>query len=344
MGIKAEIISITDKALFGGVLSDVEIMQLLRLDRHSREAGMVTAAAAEIAKKANNGKAEVHAQIGLNLSPCPKNCLFCSFAEDNEVFTEPHELNVEDVKERAQRAEQEGANAVLLMGTADYSFDRFIEVSKEVRKVLKPETVMIANVGDFNLKQGRQLKKTGFNGIYHAIRMGEGMVTRIKPKLRFKTIRNAKEAGLLVGTCVEPIGPEHTNEEILEKIKISREIEPTYSGAARRIGIPGGKMDPLGMISELEMAYLAAVVRLSMGWHVRGNCTHEPNLLGAASGASLFWAEVGANPRDIEGETSKGRGRNVQQCRKIFEEAEFEVLKGPSQIYNPANYREKIKV
>jgi biotin synthase len=59
--------------------------------------------------------------------------------------------------------------------------------------------------------------------------------------------------------------------------------------------------------------------------------------LGPTTGANLFWAEVGTNPRDTEVETSEGRGLDVITCQKIFEEADFEVLKGPSVIYSENN-------
>ena len=155
------------------------------------------------------------------------------------------------------------------------------------------------------------LKDAGYTGIYHAVRMGEGKDTRIAPETRLNTIRAAREAELLIGTCVEPIGPEHSIEEIAEKILIGREINPCFSGAMRRINIPGSKLEQNGMISEYRLAFLVAVVRLAMGRGLIGNCTHEPNLLGAIAGANLFWAEVGTNPRDTEAETSEGKEMNL---------------------------------
>ena len=88
------------------------------------------------------------------------------------------------------------------------------------------------------------------------------------------------------------------------------------------------------MISEYRLAFLVAVVRLAMGRELMGNCTHEPNMLGATPGPNLFWAEAGANPRDTEAETSKGRGLGVKACMRIFQEADFDVLQGPSVIYS----------
>ncbi|MGA2518660.1 MAG: hypothetical protein ABSG44_19220 [Thermodesulfobacteriota bacterium] len=192
---------------------------------------------------------------------------------------------------------------------------------------------MIANIGDFGYGEAKQLTEAGYTGIYHAVRMGEGRDTKIDPQVRLNTIRAAREAGLLIGTCVEPIGPEHSVEEIAEKILVGREINPCYSGAMRRISIPGSELGKYGIISEFQLAFLVAVVRLAMGRDLVGNCTHEPNLLGAMAGANLFWAEVGTNPRDTEVETSRGRGLDVKSCVKIFKEADFNVIQGTSVIY-----------
>ncbi|MBU1182610.1 MAG: hypothetical protein KKF00_10685 [Proteobacteria bacterium] len=75
------------------------------------------------------------------------------------------------------------------------------------------------------------------------------------------------------------------------------------------------------------------MVRLALGYAIPGNCTHEPNSIGAAAGANLFWAEAGANPRDTEKETEGKRGMTVSECKRVFQEAEWEVLEGPSRFY-----------
>jgi biotin synthase len=322
------------KVFDGQFLTKEEIISLLRINHLSVDAGYVMAAANILTRTASKGKAEVHAQIGLNLSPCPNNCSFCAFAAKNGVFKDRKELSIEEIIQSALRAEADGANAIFFMTTHDYPFRRYIEISKEVRSKLKPDAVMITNIGDFGLKEGREIKEAGYTGIYHAVRMGEGRDTGIDPKIRLNTINAAQDAGLLVGTCVEPIGPEHSIEEIAEKILIGREMKPCYSGAMRRISIPGSEFEQYGMISEYRLAFLVAVVRLAMGRNIVGNCTHEPNILGATGGANLFWAEVGTNPRDTEVDTSQGRGTDVKSCMKMFREADFDMLCGPSIIYS----------
>jgi biotin synthase len=325
---------IIKKSLEDAALTEEEIARLFRVPLFSRESAIIVSAAREKSERASNGLAEVHAQVGLNVAPCPKNCMFCAFAAKNKVFSEPFELPVEEVVEQAKRFEEDGANAVFVMSTADYSFEKFVEVSQEIRRSLRADTVLVANVGDFDMKQAGRLKDTGFAGIYHAVRLGEGRDTRIPVERRLETFINAREVGLLLGTCVEPVGSEHTIEELVEKTVITREANAVYSGAARRIPIPDSEMARYGIVSEARMAHILAVVRLALSCDTAGNCTHEPNVIGVAAGANLLWAESGSNPRDTEIKTENKRGMTVQDCIRVFEEGEWKVLKGPSRFYS----------
>jgi biotin synthase len=324
---------ILKKALDGTSLNREEISSLFRIPLFSEESAMILAASRRKSGSASNGLAEVHAQVGLNIAPCPKNCSFCSFAAKNKVFTERVEISVDEAITKAKQFETDGANAVFVMSTADYPFDKFIDISREIRKSLRPETVLVANIGDFTREQAKKIQDAGFSGIYHAVRLGEGRDTTISINKRITTFQNAKDAGLSLGTCVEPVGNEHPVEELVEKTIITRDAKPVYSGAARRIPIPNTKMAQYGIVSEAKMAHILAVVRLALGYNVPGNCTHEPNVIGAAAGANLLWAEAGSNPRDTEKETEGKRGMTVKDCITVLKEAEWHVLQGPSKFY-----------
>jgi biotin synthase len=322
------------KSRAGDVLSREELVCLLSLAPDSTESYMVMAEATRVSKELSGGKAEVHAQFAINLAPCACNCLFCSFAKINGIFSVVTELTPEQAVAYARQFENDGANAVFMMSTAKYPFERFIEMSREVRKNLKPETTLIANVGDQSHKNAIRLKEAGFSGVYHALRLREGKDTGLSVQKRKQSISNFKEAGLEVGTCVEPVGPEHTNQELAEMIEFTASFNPSYSGAARRIPIPGTAITKRGVITEMRMAQIVAVTRLGMPRSVMGNCTHEPCTLGAIAGANLFWAEVGANPRDIEEKTEQGRGETVSSCKSIFQESNWDIWNGPSRYYN----------
>ena len=324
---------ILGKALDGTSLNRDDISSLFRIPLFSEESAMILAASRRKSESASKGLAEVHAQVGLNIAPCPKNCSFCSFAAKNKVFTGRVEISVDEAITKAKQFETDGANAVFVMSTADYPFGKYLDISREMRKSLRRETILIANVGDFTREQARQLKDAGFAGIYHAVRLGEGRDTNISVSKRLTTFNNAREAGLSLGTCVEPVGNEHSVEELVEKTIITRDARPVYSGAARRIPIPGTSMAQYGIVSEARMAHILAVVRLSLSSDVPGNCTHEPNVIGAAAGANLLWAEAGSNPRDTEKETEGKRGMTVNDCIQVLQEAEWQVLQGPSKFY-----------
>jgi biotin synthase len=110
--ISSKVEDILQKFLDGPSLKREDITHLLRTDHRSMDASFIRSAANAITRSASKGKAEVHAQIGPNLSPCPNNCSFCSFAAKNGVFRESQELPVEDIILLALKAEANGANAL----------------------------------------------------------------------------------------------------------------------------------------------------------------------------------------------------------------------------------------
>jgi len=318
----------------GVTASKDQLLRMLELQPYAPETYRIMAEARRVSTELTGNRAEVHAQLALNLAPCPANCGFCSFAQVNGIFTDSIVIDPELAVEYATRLEADGANAVYVMVTANYDFSQLLEMAREIKSHLRPETVLVGNVGDQSYKRAVMMKDAGFGGVYHSLRLREGIDTSLKPENRVLSLRNFMEAGLSVGTCVEPVGPEHTNEEIAEMILFTSSFAPAYSGAGRRITVPGGVIAGRGMISELRMAQLVAITRLGMTRETKGNCTHEPYSLGAAAGACLFWAEVGANPRDTTEKTEEGRGFTVTRCRDIFTDADLGLLEGPSVYYS----------
>jgi biotin synthase len=324
------------KARDGESFTKDDLVHMLGYPPESRESYQIMAEANRISKDLTGNKAEVHAQLALNRGPCPGNCAFCSFAQVNGVFKDETRLTPEQAVAYVEEFEADGANAIFVMATAHYPFEQFIEISQEIRRHHQPETIMIANVGDQSLERAQAIKEAGFTGVYHALRLREGIDTRLSPQVRKESIRNFQEAGLRVGTCVEPVGPEHSNEELAEAILFTGSFDAAFSGAARRIAIPGTELARRGMITELRMAQIVAVTRLCVSRTIRGNCTHEPCTLGGMAGANLFWAEVGANPRDITEKTEEGRGETVAKCRTLLCESGWDAWAGPSRYYSPS--------
>jgi len=323
---------LVDKAINGKLLAAVEIKELLSYPLLSEESFFLQYAARQMNEQC--GAAEIHGQVGVNTAACPYNCAFCSFAASNRIFKQQQVAELEEILDQSQRLEATGANAIYLMATANMDFSQFIQIGKEVRQHLDESSLLIANTGDFEYSQALALKEAGFDGVYHALRLGEGQQTRITPATRMQTMQAAIRAGLKLGTCVEPVGPEHSLDELVEKIIISRDVGAVFSGAMRRIPIPDTELSVLGKVSEARMAHILAVVRLATGYALPGNCTHEPAVSGVIAGANLLWAESGANPRDTVTHTENNRGYDVARCREIYSEAEVKYLEGPSRFFS----------
>lgn len=320
-----------NKALDGSDLTKTEVTRLFEIDDLSEEAFAIQRAGRLLSAGLSQGKAEIHGQIGINTGSCPMDCKFCSFAACNGVFPDASVLSAEDAIAGVNSMERQGVNAVYVMSTADMDADRFLELSRAIKDAMISDVPLIANTGDFSLQHANDLVDAGYTGVYHAIRMGEGEFTRIPVARRIKSIENAREAGLQVGMCVEPVGPEHSVEELVEKTLLTRDLGACFSGAMRRTSIPTSPLAAHGQLSYARMATIVAAVALATGAAVPGNCTHEPNGLGVFAGANLLWAKVGSNPRDVEAETV--RGWTADRCRDLYSECGWEVLEGPSAMF-----------
>lgn len=315
-----QVSQIVSKALDGGEITSSELECLLQCHYLSEEAYYVQYAARKIADTASQGFAEVHGQVGLNVGPCPRNCQFCSFAQINGVFPKEQQYSVENIVERALRLEADGASALYLMATAAYDFAQYIDISTQVRAALKTDIPMVANVDDFDDDRDKQLKKAGYAGIYHAVRFREGNVTLIPLELRLKTIAAAQNAGLQLGTCIEPVGPEHTPAEIAEVTMLSKSFSPVHGGLGRREHIPGSKLEVNGIVTRAHERFLVAATTLAYGYSVK-----------AHANLNLRWAESGSNPRDTKADTTVGV--TVAKRREELEEEGWKILSGRSRLF-----------
>ncbi len=312
---------ILTRARDGAALSRTEALTLMHLELESRETYALMECAHHLSRTLFGRKGENHFHIGLNVEPCPMDCAFCSLTREAGIFTEKVDFSLEEILAWARQGEAEGADALNLMSTGTYPFSRLLEIGRRLKQEVK--VPLVANARDINHAEGEQLLDAGFVGFYHAVRLGEGTDTPFKPERRIATIRVLHDVGLQWMNCVEPVGPEHSPEEIVDLMLLARREKATYSGIMRRINFPGSPKEPLGMISERRMAQMVAVSRLVMGDTVKAHCTHEPHSLSLVAGANLFFSEVGSSPRDGKADTGKGRGRSVGHCAAMLREMEW---------------------
>jgi biotin synthase len=312
---------ILTKGRDGAPLAAEEALLLMHLTPESRETYALMECADHLSRSLFGNKGEKHLHIGLNVEACPMDCSFCSLAKSAGVFTEKSDFPMNRILAWAKEGEADGADALNLMSTGTLSFTRLLEIGGRLKKEVR--VPLVANARDISHREGEQLIDAGFVGFYHAVRLGEGKVTPFDPVRRIATIQVLHDVGLQWMNCVEPVGPEHTAEEIVDLMFLARREKATYSGVMRRINFPGSPMAAHGMISERRMAQMVAVSRLIMGDTVKAHCVHEPNSLSLIAGANLFFPEVGSSPRDGKADTGEGRGRSVNACSEIFKEMEW---------------------
>ena len=325
------IYEIVEKGLLGKGLTEQETLELYRVPETSKEAAYIRWAGQDLSLRATDGIAEIHAQIGLNATTCPKDCLFCSFARVNDVRKGVYEVPKEEVLEYAKAYVEEGANLILMLTTASYKFEKLEDMVGSVREVIPADMPLLVNTEDLTLERAKRLKAAGAQGAYHAVRMREGVDTTIPVEERMQTFANLREAGLKLSTCVEPVGPEHTPEELTEATFRCISANPMTAGVGRRITVPGTKIAERGMITDVANANMVAIYRLAVGLDYKLNCSANTAMT-AASGANLAWAEVGTNPRDtVERTEHGGRGAAIERQRKMFQAGGWEVRQGPSQ-------------
>ena len=311
----------------GELLTEQEIAKLYAVDPYSKEAAVIQWAAYEISQKVSGGKAEVHAQLGLDASPCSKDCKFCSFAAGNGIRKEKFELSMDEILKFAYTAAEEQVGYVLYLTTADYEFEKILEAVERTKEAIGKNYPVLTCTGDMTCEQFKQLKAAGANGIYHALRLGEGIDTTISPQTRKQTIEIAHSIGLKHCTTMEPIGPEHTPEQLAELTTYIRSTNPVYGGAWRR-GELCCTSRPMNTINESVLAHYTSVFRIAASQNMHTMLSANSTLL-ARCGANAVCAELGANPRDDALLTEEGCGLSISEAKRIFKESGWELAEGP---------------
>lgn len=314
---------ILERVLASEQMTRQEALYLMRLPIHSTDCYLLMSAANQLSHQRSHSRGTIYSQVGINVWPCPENCDFCYLGSKHGLVKELHELNPAAVVHEALNFEAAGADEVYLMTTANYPLSQFLEIGQEVRCALQPQTELIANIGDFKQREAYQLLDAGFQGVYHVYHFREGIETEIEPERRRATFAAIQAAGLDLRYCVEPVGPEHTHEEIVEQMELARAFGATILSVMRRIPVAGTPYAQAGRLTEIEIARIIAIARLFLGDQIRQMGVHEPSMVGLRAGAHRICAEVGMNPRDRSVDTAKGRGLSVSACEQMLWEAGF---------------------
>jgi len=320
--------AILERAQEGVPPSKNDCRKMLECRHTSAEAALIRGVASAISRQRFGNEAIILGQIGIEIDACPGQCKFCSFGEEHTYF-EPSMMSVDEIVASAKNFTHAGdLYALFIMTMHKFGFERLLDVVHRIREIMQVKPQIVVNIGDFDRTQADELRKAGVNGAYHVCRLREGRDTALDPEQRKRTIKIIRDAGLDWYYCCEPIGPEHSSEELVEQLFLGIQNGCFQHAAMRRVYIPTSPLAEFGQITELRLAQVTAVVALaSLGCQDTKNiAVHEPNLIGLTSGANVVYAETGANPRDTEEETSGHRGRDIRACKAMLYEAGFDDL------------------
>ena len=299
-----------------------EALSWLKMDNKSGEFYQLINLSNQQSRKQFGNRGYVFAQIGMNAEPCSKDCKFCSLGMSHYSVGDKWQKEFADLKPEIQQLLDEGMDDFFLMTTADYSIKKFMKIATEVRKLLPDKVRFVANVGDFDFETAKEFKAIGITGAYHIKRLREGIDTLIEPRLREKTIENIVRAGLELYYCIEPIGPEHSYEEILDSIYFASQFPIDAMAVMRRIPVPGTPLFNNGQINAMELTKVVAVTNLVIK-PCRSMNVHEPTQMSLLAGVNQLYAEVGANPRDTHPDTKNGRGFTPAMAWQMLAEAGY---------------------
>lgn len=314
--------TLLDKAQSGMDLTRSDALELLNIETCSMDYYRLLGIANAESRAQYGGRGSIYTQIGVEASPCPGNCKFCSLVES--VFPKENSflLPVETACVMAEMLVKQGVDEILLMTTANFTNADFLEYAAKVRRHIPEDMRFVANVGDFDLDYAREMRKIGFTGVYHVCRLREGVDNDLSLEQRLRTIEAACEAGLERYYCVEPIGPEHTYEEMVDEMERARKYGADVAAVMKRTCVPGTELFRRGELSSAELAKICAVARLFIKPR-RAMGVHEPNELCLMSGANQVYAEASVNPRDLSLTTETSRGVNMEKATAFMTAANW---------------------
>ncbi|MEA4988818.1 MAG: radical SAM protein [Anaerovorax sp.] len=316
-----------ESALSGKVLEREHIVSLLKIDPNTIDGERLGQAAREVASKVCKDRAYLWAAIGIDYRVCPMSCNYCSLGEEWGIIKEESEFTEEEVIELVRKFVREGVRWIVLRTTQFYSLDKLIKLAKKIINVVPGDYELGANVGEFDEKIAQRMADAGLEFMYHSLRLREGIDTKFNPDERIATLEAIKNSPLKLVSLVEPIGVEHTNEEIADTFLNIMKFKAVVTGGMQRVPVLGTPLGKYPAISKERLAQIIAVTRLAAGFHAPDICVHKASELAFQWGANVAVVETGAVPRDICcSSTDEWNGFNPDTAKKWFNQSGYQVF------------------
>ncbi len=309
---------VRSRAMAGELPRREDVLRLLSYAPDSPQVAHLGKLARETAREVAGDRAGVWAAVGVDCAPCSMSCAFCAFGASWGVVREAHEWPPEDIVDAARRYSSEGASWIVLRTTEHYGAARLRELAKKVRAVLPASCALVANTGQMSVEEIRRLGESGVEVMYHALRLGEGRDTPFDPDERRKALARIREAGMTLAHLVEPLGPEHGNEEIADVLLTALAAGARVCGVMARSNVPGTPFEGRPSVSEARLAQVTAIIRLCGGANVPHVCVHPPLSQAVAWGSNVVVVETGAIPRDRKEASGEWRGFSMRDAENLL--------------------------
>lgn len=316
-----------ESALRGDLLDRDGIIALLEIDPESQACQALGKAAREVASVVCKDRAYLWAAIGLDYRACDMSCNYCSLGEEWGLVTEETEFTDEEILELVKQFVDQGVRWIVLRTTQYYSLDKAIELSKKIKENVKGEYELGLNVGEFDNVLAKKMTDVGLEFVYHTLRLREGVDTKFDPAERLATLDAISKSTLNLVSLVEPLGVEHTNEEIADAFLTAMKYGATVTGCMERIPVEGTPLGKYPAITEKRLAQVIAVTRLAAGTLAPDICVHRASELSMEWGANVTVVETGAIPRDTCcSSKAEWRGFDPATAKKWFQSQGYEVF------------------
>lgn len=286
------------RTLEGKTADRDDILAMLAWEADSPQAALLGRTARQMARTLARDRGRVWAAIGVDCAPCPMDCAFCAFGQSRGIVRRVRQRDEADVLRTAAAFAAAGASWVVLRTTERFGQEALCRLAARVRAVLPPSCCLVANTRQLDEAGTAALRRAGVGLLYHALRLGEGRDTPFDPGERRRSLRRIHAAGLGPAHLVEPLGSEHTDDEIADVLLAALEAGARVCGVMARVPVPGSPLSALPPVSEARLAQLAAVTRVCCGPQTPDICVHPPVPQALAWGANVLVVETGAIPRD----------------------------------------------
>ncbi|MDD4799244.1 MAG: radical SAM protein [Clostridia bacterium] len=314
-------------ALAGNILDRKSIIALLEIDPQSKECEELGKAAREAASVICKDRAYLWAAIGLDYKACSMNCRYCSLGEKWGIVKEENEFTEEEVMALVKKFVTEEARYIVLRTTQFYSLDQLIALASRIKSNIQGEYELGLNAGEFNTEIAKKIADAGVSFVYHTLRLREGVDTGFAPTERLATLKAVANSPLKLVSLIEPLGIEHTNEEIADAFLTAMKYKAVVTGCMERIPVNGTPLGALPAVSERRLAQVIAVTRLAAGFHAPDICVHRASELAIEWGANVAVVEKGAIPRDIcYSSKIEWQGFGSEKAKEWFESKGYHVF------------------